>query len=240
MSRRVLVTGGSRGIGRATALELARGGFDVIVNFHTSTAAAEETLALVEKAGGQGALLPFDVAVREECAMAVASDIAANGPYYGIVCNAGIHADAPFPALTGEAWDRVIRTNLDGFYNVVQPAIMPMIQARQGGRIVTMSSVAAVAGNRGQVNYSAAKAGLIGATRALARELAKRAITVNSVAPGLIDTEMTHGVPDDVTRLIPMRRLGTPHEVAALVGFLCSDAASYITGQVISVNGGLA
>jgi 3-oxoacyl-[acyl-carrier protein] reductase len=157
-----------------------------------------------------------------------------------VVCNAGAHADAPFPALSGDAWDRVIRTNLDGFYNVVQPLIMPMVQARQGGRIVTISSVAGLVGNRGQVNYSAAKAGLIGATRSLAQELAKRRITVNSVAPGFIETEMTAHLPrEELVKRIPMRRLGTADEVAATVGFLLSEAAGYITGQVISVNGGL-
>jgi 3-oxoacyl-[acyl-carrier protein] reductase len=234
------VTGASRGIGRATALELARAGFEVVVNYHLNAAGAAETARLVEVAAGRARLLPFDVARREECERALIADVEGYGAYYGVVCNAGIHADAPFPALSGEAWDRVIRTNLDGFYNVLQPLVMPMIRARQGGRIVTMSSIAGLAGNRGQVNYSAAKAGLIGATRALARELAKRHITVNSVAPGLIETDMTARAPlDEIVKLIPMRRLGTPAEVAATVAFLFSDAAGYITGQVISVNGGL-
>lgn len=240
MRRRVLVTGASRGIGRATALELARAGFDLVVNYHTNTAAAEETGRLIESSDGQARLLRFDVARRDECEQALVADIERYGAYYGVVCNAGVHEDAAFPALSGEAWDRVVRTNLDGFYNVLHPVVMPMVQARRGGRIVTMSSVAALAGNRGQVNYSAAKAGLIGATRALARELAKRRITVNSVAPGVIDTEMVPGgIVEEIVKLIPMRRLGTPQEVAATVGFLFSDAAGYITGQVISVNGGL-
>ncbi len=240
MNRRVLVTGASRGIGRATAIELARGGFDLTLNYNTNTPAAEETVRLVEAARGQARLLPFDVGRRDECERVLVADVERHGAYYGVVCNAGVHADAAFPALSGEAWDRVVRTNLDGFYNVLRPLVMPMVQARRGGRIVTMSSVAALAGNRGQVNYSAAKAGLIGATRALARELAKRRITVNSVAPGVIETDMVAGaLADEIVKLIPMRRLGTPQEVAATVGFLFSDAAGYITGQVISVNGGL-
>jgi len=234
------VTGASRGIGRATALELSHCGFDLVVNYHTKAEAAAETARLVESGGGQASVLAFDVTNRDHCEQVLAADIEQNGPYYGVVCNAGVHRDAAFPALSGDAWDLVIRTNLDSFYNVLRPVVMPMVQARRGGRIVTMSSVAALAGNRGQVNYSAAKAGLIGATRALARELAKRGITVNSVAPGLIDTEMiSDDVADEFIKLIPMRRLGTPREVAATVGFLFSDAAGYITGQVISVNGGL-
>jgi 3-oxoacyl-[acyl-carrier protein] reductase len=240
VSRRVLVTGASRGIGRSIALELARAGFEIALSFNTHREAAEHTLHLVESAGGVARLLPFDVARRDECASVLSEDVDAHGTYYGVVCNAGVHEDAPFPALSGDAWDRVLRTNLDGFYNVLRPLIMPMVRARRGGRIVTISSMAALAGNRGQVNYSASKAGLIGATKALALELAKRSITVNSVAPGLIETDMTRDLPlEEITRLIPMRRLGTPEEVAAVVGFLFSAGAGYVTGQVISVNGGL-
>ena len=157
-----------------------------------------------------------------------------------MVCNAGISADAPFPGLTDDQWDRVLRTNLDGFYNVLSPLVMEMIRARQGGRIVTLSSLSGIAGNRGQVNYSAAKAGIIGATKSLSQELAKRGITVNSVAPGLIETDMLDGLPlDEVLKTIPMRRLGKPEEVAAVIAFLFSPGAAYITGQTISVNGGI-
>jgi 3-oxoacyl-[acyl-carrier protein] reductase len=238
--RRVLVTGASRGIGRAVARELARAGFEVALNFKTGREAAEQTRSLLEDEGGAARLLPFDVSHREECARALEADVEAHGAYYGVVCSAGVHEDAPFPALSGDAWDRVLRTNLDGFYNVLRPLVMPMVRARQGGRIVTVSSVAGQVGNRGQVNYSASKAGLIGATRALALELAKRSITVNSVAPGLIETDMTRDLPrEEILRLIPMRRLGTPEDVAAVVGFLFSAGAGYVTGQVISVNGGL-
>lgn len=240
MTRRVLVTGASRGIGRAITLELSRAGFDLALNYRTNQAAAEETLALVAGRRGHAYLLQFDVAARDQCRQTLTADIEEHGPYYGVVCNAGIHADGPFPALSGEAWDRVLRTNLDGFYNVLQPVVMPMVRAKQGGRIVTISSAAGIAGNRGQVNYSASKAGLLGATRALAKELAKRNITVNSVAPGVIDTEMIRDIPvDRIVRMIPMRRLGTAEDVAAVVGFLFSEGAAYITGQVISVNGGL-
>ncbi len=238
--RRVLVTGGSRGIGREIALALARDGFEITVGYRADRAAADTTVAAIAAGGGSARSLQFDVADRDMSATVMAADVAAHGAYWGIVANAGVHDDAAFPSLTGEQWDRVIRTNLDGFYNVVQPLVMPMVRARQGGRIVTISSVAALVGNRGQVNYSAAKAGLIGATRALAHELAKRAITVNSVAPGLIDTEMMAGAPvDEILRLVPMRRLGRAQEVAGTVAFLFSETAGYITGQVISVNGGL-
>lgn len=238
--KRVLVTGASRGIGRAIAQALARDHFAVTVNFRVNRAAADETIAAIVAAGGQARPLPFDVTDREACAAALDADMKDHGPYWGVVSNAGVTADAAFPALSGEAWDHVLRTNLDGFYNVVHPLVMPMVRARQGGRIVTVSSVAGLAGNRGQVNYSAAKAGLIGATRALARELAKRGITVNSVAPGLIETELTATMPvDEILKAIPMRRLGRPDEVGATVAFLFSEGAGYITGQVISINGGL-
>ena len=240
MSRRVLITGASRGIGRAIALQLARDGFEVVINYRSRTEAAEKAQATIRELGGEATLLPFDVADREAARESLEATVAAEGPFFGVVSNAGVHADAAFPALRGEAWDRVLRTNLDGFYNVLHPLVMPMVRAKQGGRIVSIASASGVMGNRGQVNYSASKAGLIGATRSLALELAKRRITVNAVAPGLIDTEMVEGIPaEEIARMIPMRRLGTPEEVAAVVAFLFSDGASYVTGETISVNGGL-
>jgi len=240
-ARSVLVTGASRGIGRAIALELARRGFTVALNYRSNQAAAEATLADVHAAGsGASYLLPFDVADRAAATAALEGDIATHGVYWGVVLNAGITDDAPLPAMSGDAWDRVIHTNLDSFHNVLHPLVMPMIRKKWGGRIVTLSSVAGIAGNRGQTNYAASKAGLIAATKSLARELAKRNLTVNSVAPGLIETDMTGDLPhEEVLRTIPMRRYGKPEEVAALVGFLFSDEAAYITGQVISINGGL-
>lgn len=188
MSRSVLVTGASKGIGRAIACQLAADGFNIGVHYHRDAAGAQETLNAIVANGGNGRLLSFDVANREQCREVLEHEIAQHGAWYGVVSNARIARDAAFPALSNDDWDAVIHTNLDSFYNVIQPCIMPMIGARQGGRIITLSSVSGVMGNRGQVNYSAAKAGIIGATKALAIELAKRKITVNCIAPGLIDT----------------------------------------------------
>jgi 3-oxoacyl-[acyl-carrier protein] reductase len=240
MKRPVLVTGASKGIGAAIATTLAKQGFTVVVHYRSDGAGAERTAEAIRAAGGACRLVQFDVADRAGCRAALEADIAANGAYYGVVNNAGVHRDNVFPLLTEQDWDVVIRTDLDGFYNVLQPCVMPMIQARRGGRIVTLSSVSGVLGNRGQVNYSAAKAGVIGATKALALELAKRKITVNCVAPGLIDNvELAAEDKERILELIPLRRLGTPEEVAALVAYLMSDLAAYITRQVISIDGGL-
>jgi 3-oxoacyl-[acyl-carrier protein] reductase len=237
----VLVTGSSRGIGRAIALRLARDGYDLVLHCKSSRAEADAVAAQIADLGRQARVLQFDIADRAATAAALALDIAAHGCYYGVVCNAGVARDQSFPAMTGEDWDVVLQTNLDGFFNVLNPLVMPMVQRRKPGRIVTLASVSGLIGNRGQVNYSAAKAGIIGATKALALELAKRAITVNCVAPGLIATDMTQDVPlDEALKMIPARRIGQPEEVAAAVSFLIGPDAAYITRQVISVNGGLA
>jgi len=238
--KRVLVTGASRGIGRAVALELARGGFELALNYRANESAARETRDEIERAGGGATLLPFDVADATAARAALERDLEANGPFWGVVLNAGVTADAPLATMKLEDWRRVLGTNLDGFHHVLQPLVMPMVRLRDGGRIVVMGSVAGVTGNRGQVNYSAAKAGLIGATKALAQELAKRAITVNCVAPGFIATDMVAGLPqDEILETIPLRRLGQPEEVAALVRFLFSDQAGYITAQVLGIDGGM-
>lgn len=241
MTRTILVTGASKGIGRAIAKRLAADGFSIVVHYGRDREGGEATLADIRAAGRDGHLVSFDTADRQDCAATLDSFISAHGPFYGAVINAGIARDAAFPAMTGDEWDAVLTTNLDGFYNVLKPVVMPMVSARKGGRIVTLSSVSGLVGNRGQVNYSAAKAGIIGATKALAVELAKRNITVNCVAPGLIDTQMVKDAPKNlILDAIPMRRIGRPEDVAAAVSFLCSDEAAYITRQVLSVNGGMA
>ncbi|WP_028534768.1 3-ketoacyl-ACP reductase FabG2 [Paludibacterium yongneupense] len=238
--RRILVTGSSRGIGKAIALRLAADGFDVAVHCRSQLQQVEETASSIRGMGVDASVLQFDVNDRDEARRRIEADIEARGAYWGVVCNAGVTRDNAFPALNGEDWDVVINTALGGFYNIVHPLVMPMVQARQGGRVVVLSSVSGVIGNRGQVNYSAAKAGLIGAAKALAVELARRRITVNCVAPGLIETDMTDGLPlDDILKTIPMNRVGQPAEVAALVSFLMSEGAAYITRQVIGVNGGI-
>lgn len=240
MTRHVLVTGASKGIGQAIAIQLAQDGFVVAIHYMSDQAGAQHTLDTIKQAGGNGRLVQFDISDRAQCKQVIEADIEQHGAYYGVVSNAGITRDTAFPAMMSDEWDRVIHTNLDSFYNVLHPCVMPMVQLRQGGRIVTMASVSGIMGNRGQTNYSAAKAGVIGATKALALELAKRKITVNCVAPGLIDTGMVdehvqqHALPQ-----VPLRRMGQPQEVAGLVSYLMSDNAGYITRQVISVNGGL-
>ena len=236
----VLVTGSSRGIGRAIAMRLARDGFDIVVHCRSGREQAQQTVEAIQALGRQARVLQFDVADRAGCAEQLEADMAAHGAYYGVVCNAGIAHDNAFPAMTGEEWDAVVHTHLAAFYNVLHPIVMPMVRRRQPGRIVTLASVSALMGNRGQTNYSAAKAGVIAATKSLAIELAKREITVNCVAPGLIDTEMVSDeVLEHALELIPMRRMGKVDEVAGLVAFLMGKEASYITRQVISVNGGM-
>lgn len=240
MTKTVLVTGSSRGIGKAIALRLAKSGFDIVLHCLNSRQAAEQVAEEIAALGQHSRILQFDIADREKAAAVLLEDVETYGAYYGVVCNAGLTKDNAFPALTGDDWDNVLRANLDGFYNVLHPIIMPMIRLRKPGRIVTLSSVSGLIGNRGQVNYSAAKAGLIGASKALAVELAKRKITVNCVAPGFIETDMTEDAPAEIIKeMIPMQRAGNTEEVAAAVNFLLSDEASYITRQVIAVNGGL-
>lgn len=240
---RALITGASRGIGASIAKELARAGHPVIVQYRSNDDAAHAVKEAIEKEGGRVELARFDVVEAEATGAAIAKLLEA-GPIGVLVNNAGVTADAPFPAMTLAQWQTVTRTTLDGFYNVTQPLVMPMVRARRG-RIVNIASVSGVIGNRGQVNYSAAKAGLIGATKALAQEMAKRNVTVNAVAPGPVETDMfqgalAQGTPlDEVLKHIPMRRIGKVEDVAAVVAFLCSDAAGYITGQVIGVNGGM-
>ncbi|HEX8955330.1 MAG TPA: 3-ketoacyl-ACP reductase FabG2 [Burkholderiaceae bacterium] len=241
MSNTVLVTGSSRGIGKAIALRLARDGYDVVLHCRSQRAEADAAADAVRAMGRTARVLQFDIADRDQTAAALLADVEQHGCYYGLVCNAGVARDNAFPAMSGEDWDIVMSTNLDGFFNVVNPLVMPMVRRRAPGRIVTLASVSGLIGNRGQVNYSAAKAGIIGATKALALELAKREITVNCVAPGLIETDMISDVPmEEALKMIPARRVGKPKEVAAVVSFLMGEDAAYVTRQVISVNGGLA
>ncbi|MEP1383141.1 MAG: 3-oxoacyl-ACP reductase FabG [Paraglaciecola sp.] len=241
MSKRVIVTGSSKGIGKATALRLAKDGFDVTVHCRGDVEAANSVVDEIKAMGRESYCLQFDVANRSQTKAVLEKDLEDNGAYYGVVCNAGITRDTAFPAMTEDEWDDVVHTNLDAIYNVLHPLTMPMVRTRKGGRIVTMASVSGVIGNRGQVNYSASKAGVIGATKALALELAKRKITVNCVAPGLIDTGMTDELPmDEIMKMIPLRRAGQADEVAGAVSFLMSEDASYISRQVLSVNGGMA
>jgi len=240
MSRTALVTGASKGIGKAIAARLASDGFDIVVHYHSDRAGAEDTARSVEKAGQAVRLMQFDACDRDAAREALDEDMAAHGAYYAVINNAGISRDSAFPAMSDEDWDSVINTNLASFYNVIKPCVMPMVRARQGGRIITVSSVSGVIGNRGQVNYSAAKAGVIGASKSLALELAKRNITVNCVAPGFVETEMIQDIENEqVMKLIPARRCGTTAEVAGLVAYLASDEAAYITRQTICIDGGL-
>ena len=241
MTRTVLVTGSSRGIGRAVAIALAQQHFDIVLHCRSRLEDLHAVRDEISAMGNQVRCLQFDIADRTQTQTMLLDDVEKHGAYYGVVCNAGITRDNTFAAISGEDWDAVLHTNLDGFYNVLQPLMMPMIRTRQGGRIVAMSSVSGVMGNRGQVNYSASKAGLIGACKALAVELASRKITVNCIAPGLIETDMAMEahVLEQAMKMIPTGRMGQPEEVASLVAYLLSDAAAYITRQVISVNGGM-
>ncbi len=240
MKPRALVTGGSRGIGKAIAIALAKAGHPIILNFKANTEAAQQVKELIENDGGTVQLSQFDVADNQAANAAIEALLGdGKGPIGVLVNNAGVAQDTPFPAMSWEQWQAVTRTTLDGFFNVTRPLVMPMARERWG-RIINISSVSGQMGNRGQVNYSAAKAGLIGATRSLAQELARRNVTVNAVAPGLVETDMIKDAPvEEILKVIPMRRAGTAEEVAAVVAFLASEAAGYITGQVVGINGGL-
>jgi 3-oxoacyl-[acyl-carrier protein] reductase len=240
--KRVLITGAGRGIGKAIATQLGKDGFEVVLHYRKSADGVNEAIKKIKENNGTAYSLCFDVCDRENTQKILDEDIEKNGPYYGVVCNAGITADAAFPMMSSDDWDNVIDTNLTGFFNVVHPCIMPMIAAHKGGRIIAISSVSGIIGNRGQVNYSASKAGLIGAVKALAVEVGKRNITVNAIAPGLIETDMTEldeTVKKEILKLIPLKRMGQVQEVASLASFLMSDNASYITRQVISIDGGM-
>ncbi|MCP1727716.1 3-oxoacyl-[acyl-carrier protein] reductase [Natronospira proteinivora] len=238
--RRVLVTGASRGIGRAIAKRLAEPGWALTLHYRSGQSEAESLAAELAEQGVSVDTLGFDIADREAAREALEARVEEKGPYYGVICNAGITADNAFPAMPGEDWDRVVNTNLGGFYNVIHPLVMPMVRGRKGGRIIAMSSVSGLMGNRGQANYAASKAGIIAAAQSLALELAKRKITVNCVAPGLIETDMIADAPvEEALKLIPAGRLGRPEEVAATVDFLMRDEAAYITRQVLAVNGGM-
>lgn len=234
----VLITGSSRGIGKACATYLAKNGFNIVLHCSKNIERLNPIKEEILKLGVSARCLSFDVSNREECEKILLDDIEKNGVYYGIILNAGIAKDNPFPSMENFEWDDVINVNLNSFYNVLKPLIMPLIQKREG-RIVVMSSISGQTGNRGQVNYSASKAGLIGATKALSREVAKRNITVNCIAPGVIESDMTEELPSDIVKSIPMKRMGKADEVASLANYLLSKEASYITGQVIGVNGGL-
>jgi len=237
--KKVLVTGASRGIGRAIALAVSEAGYSVTAHYNKGKEAAESLKAEIQQKGGQAELIQFDVTNRDDCCEKLEKWISENDNVWGIICNAGVCADNSFPGMSADEWDTVIRTDLDSFYNVLHPVIMPLCRKKKG-RIITISSVSGIMGNRGQVNYSAAKAGIIGASKALAVELASRSITVNCIAPGMIETEMIADLPmDTVIPMIPMGRVGKPEEVSALAVFLLSEQASYITRQVISVNGGM-
>ena len=239
MKKKILITGASKGIGQATALILAKD-FHIVAHYNKDLNGIRETIDLIQKGKGSAECIQFNIKDRKDCHEKLTESITNSGAFYGIINNAGVCQDVVFPAMEAQEWDNVVHTNLDSFYNVIKPCIMPMIQMRQGGRIITLSSASGIAGNRGQVNYSAAKAGIIGASKALALELAKRKITVNCVAPGLIETNMTRDLETkEILKHIPARRAGTPEEVASLIAYLMSNSASYITRQVISINGGL-
>ncbi|MDR2701210.1 MAG: 3-oxoacyl-ACP reductase FabG [Spirochaetaceae bacterium] len=237
--KKVLVTGASKGIGRAIAMAVSGAGYQVTAHYHKGKEAAENLQKEILQNGGKIELIQFDISNRDECQEKLDKWSEKNEAFWGIISNAGIAADDSFPGMSGEYWDSVLRTDLDSFYNVIHPLVLPICRKKKG-RIITISSVSGIMGNRGQVNYSAAKAGIIGATKALAVELASRSITVNCIAPGVIDTEMSRDVPMDIVLpSIPMGRTGKPEEVASVAVFLLSEQASYITRQVISVNGGM-
>lgn len=236
----VLITGSGRGIGKAVALFLARLGYPVILHGRSRSEHLVSTHNQIEDEGGQGRVIAFDVADREQTKEVLEADIADHGTYYGVVLNAGISKDNAFPFMSHDDWDNVLTTNLDGFYNVLKPIVEPLILAKKGGRIIVMTSVSGLIGNRGQVNYSASKAGLIGAAKALGLELARKKITVNCIAPGLIETDMSESIElQHILPLIPMRRIGQVEDVCGAVSFLMSDHAAYITRQTIAIDGGL-